>query len=115
MRSEMAALLLDLQPGDEVIVPSFTSSSQRQTGIRAFAARNEPVFADIRPDTLNIDEKHIEALLTANTRAIAPVHYAGVIGCEMDAIIALAASNNSVVIEDNAHGLLGRYKWPPAG
>jgi len=103
---EIAALLLDLQPQDEVIVPSFTFVSTAN----AFALRGAKlVFADVRRDTLNIDEKHLEQLLTPRTRAIVPVHYAGV-GCEMDAITALAARTGAVVIEDNAHGFLGRYK-----
>lgn len=103
---EIAALLLDLQPGDEVIVPSFTFVSTAN----AFALRGAKlVFADIRRDTLNMDERHVERLLTPRTRAIVPVHYAGV-GCDMDTITALAASNSATVIEDDAHGLLGRYK-----
>ncbi len=103
---EMCALLLDLQPGDEVIIPSFTFVST----VNAFALRGaKPVFADIRPDTLNLDEKLVERLITPRTRAIVPVHYAG-IGCEMDAILGIAAQHNLKVVEDNAHGLLGRYK-----
>ena len=83
---EMTALLLDIQPGDEVILPSFTFVST----VNAFALRGaHPVFADIRPDTLNIDETKLEALITPRTRAIVVVHYAGV-GCEMDAILELA-------------------------
>ncbi len=103
---EMAAILLDLEPGDEVIVPSFTFVS----GVNAFVLRGaKPVFADIRPDTLNIDENQLEGLITPRTRAIAPVHYAGV-GCEMDAIMGIAAKHRIDVIEDNAHGLFGRYR-----
>jgi len=103
---EMAALLLDIQPGDEVIVPSFTFVST----INAFVLRGaRPVFADIRPDTLNLDETRLERLITPRTKAIVPVHYAGV-GCEMDAILAIAARHGVPVVEDNAHGLLGRYK-----
>ena len=103
---EMSALLLDLKDGDEVIVPSFTFVST----INAFVLRNAtPVFADIRPDTLNIDETKIEALITPKTRAIVVVHYAGV-GCEMDAIMEIANRHNIPVIEDNAHGLFGKYK-----
>ncbi len=103
---EMCGLLLDLVPGDEVIVPSFTFVST----INAFALRGaKPVFADIRPDTLNIDERRLEALITPRTRAIVVVHYAGV-GCEMDAIVALARQHGLVVIEDNAHGLYGKYR-----
>lgn len=103
---EMAALLLDLQPGDEVIVPTFTFVSTAN----AFVLRGaKPVFADIRPDTLNLDESQLERLITPRTRAIIPVHYAGV-ACEMDAINALAARHQITVIEDNAHGLFGRYR-----
>jgi len=103
---EMSALLLDLQPGDEIILPSFTFVST----VNAFALHGgRPVFADIRPDTLNLDEKQIEALITPRTRALVPVHYAG-IGCEMDAIQSIAAKHNLKIVEDNAHGLLGRYK-----
>jgi dTDP-4-amino-4,6-dideoxygalactose transaminase len=103
---EMCALLLDLAPGDEVIVPSFTFVSS----VNAFVLRGvKPVFADIRPDTLNIDEQRLPALITPRTRAIVVVHYAGV-GCEMDEINALAAAHGITVIEDNAHGLFGRYR-----
>ncbi len=103
---EMAALLLDLQPGDEVIVPSFTFVST----INAFALRGAtPIFADIRPDTLNLDEQQLPALITERTRAIVPVHYAGV-GCAMDEIGTIAAAHNIAVVEDNAHGLFGKYK-----
>src|SRR3990172_7324120 len=103
---EMAAILLDIKPGDEVIVPDFTFVST----VNAFVLRGaKPVFLDIRPDTLNLDESKLEEALTARTRAIIPVHYAGV-GCEMDAILEMAASRNIHVVEDNAHGLFGRYK-----
>lgn len=103
---EMSALLLDPQPGDEVILPSFTFVSTAN----AFVLRGmRPVFADIRPDTLNLDESRVEGLITERTRAIVPVHYAGV-GCEMDAILAIAQRHGLAVIEDNAHGLFGRYK-----
>jgi dTDP-4-amino-4,6-dideoxygalactose transaminase len=103
---EMAALLLDIQPGDEVIVPSFTFVST----INAFVLRGaKPVFIDIRPDTLNLDETRLEALITPRTRAILPVHYAGV-GCEMDTILAVANKHDIPVVEDNAHGLFGKYK-----
>jgi dTDP-4-amino-4,6-dideoxygalactose transaminase len=103
---EMCALLLDIQPGDEVIVPSFTFVSTAN----AFALRNARlVFADIRPDTLNLDESHLEKLITAKTKAIVPVHYAGV-GCEMDSILEIARRHGVAVIEDNAHGLFGKYK-----
>jgi dTDP-4-amino-4,6-dideoxygalactose transaminase len=103
---EMAALLLDIQAGDEVILPSFTFVSTAN----AFVLRGaRPVFCDIRPDTLNIDETQIENLITPRTKALVPVHYAGV-GCEMDSILTLANQNNLAVVEDNAHGLFGKYK-----
>lgn len=103
---EMAALLLRIQPGDEVIVPSFTFVSS----VNAFVLRGgKPVFADIRPDTLNLDERQLPALITEKTRAIVLVHYAGV-ACEMDAIMSLAREHNIAVVEDNAHGLFARYK-----
>jgi dTDP-4-amino-4,6-dideoxygalactose transaminase len=103
---EMSALLLKLKPGDEVIVPSFTFVSTPN----AFALHGaKPVFADIRPDTLNMDESQLESLITKRTRAIVPVHYAGV-GCEMDAITKIASKHNIPVIEDNAHGLFAKYK-----
>lgn len=103
---EMAALLLEIQPGDEVIVPSFTFVSTPN----AFVLRGaKPVFVDVRSDTLNLDETKLERLITERTRAIVPVHYAGV-GCEMDAIGAIAAKYNIPIVEDNAHGLFGKYK-----
>lgn len=103
---EMAALLLDIQPGDEVIVPSFTFVST----VNAFVLRGaKPVFIDIRPDTLNLDETRLEDLLSVRTRAIVPVHYAGV-GCEMDTIMGVANYHDIPVVEDNAHGLFGKYK-----
>lgn len=103
---EMAALLLDIQPGDEVILPSFTFVSTAN----AFVLRGaRPVFADIRPDTLNLDELRIESLITPRTRAIVPVHYAGV-GCEMDAICNIAERYGVAIVEDNAHGLFGMYR-----
>ena len=108
---EMAAILLDLQPGDEVIVPSFTFVS----GVNAFVLRGaKPVFADIRRDTLNIDEQQLESLITPRTKLIAPVHYAGV-GCEMDAIVDVARRHGVAVVEDNAHGLFARYRRQPLG
>ena len=108
---EMAALLLDLKPGDEVIVPSFTFVST----VNAFVLHGaRPVFADVRPDTLNLDETRLERLLTPHTRAIVPVHYAGV-GCEMDAILDIGRRHGAAVVEDNAHGLLGRYKGKQLG
>src|SRR5678815_5756266 len=103
---EMCALLLELQPGDEVIVPSFTFV----TTANAFALRGAKlVFADIRPDTLNIDPDCISALITARTKAIVVVHYAGV-GCNLAAILPLARKAGIRVIEDNAHGLFGKYR-----
>ena len=103
---EMMAILLNIQPGDEVIVPDFTFVST----INAFVLRGaKPVFVDIRPDTLNIDETRLEAAITPRTRAIIVVHYAGV-GCEMDAILEIAGRHNIPVVEDNAHGLFGKYK-----
>jgi dTDP-4-amino-4,6-dideoxygalactose transaminase len=103
---EMSALLLDIKPGDEVILPSFTFVSTAN----AFVLRGaRPVFVDVRADTLNLDETQLEALITPRTRAIVPVHYAGV-GCEMDAICAIAANHGIAVVEDNAHGLFGRYR-----
>lgn len=103
---EMAALLLDLKPGDEVIVPDFTFVSTANAFVLHGA---RPVFCDVRPDTLNLDETQLEALITPRTRAIVPVHYAGV-GCEMDAINAIAARHGITVVEDNAHGLFGKYQ-----
>jgi dTDP-4-amino-4,6-dideoxygalactose transaminase len=103
---ELSALLLDIRPGDEVIVPSFTFVST----VNAFALRGaRPVFCDVRRDTLNMDEAHLESLVTPKTRAIVPVHYAGV-ACEMDRIMAIARDHGIAVVEDNAHGLLGKYR-----
>lgn len=103
---EMCALLLDIKAGDEVIIPSFTFVST----VNAFVLRGaKPVFADIRPDTLNIDESLVENLITPLTKAIVVVHYAGV-GCEMSEIMRIAEKYNIQVIEDNAHGLFGKYK-----
>src|SRR5512137_941504 len=103
---EMAALLLAIVPGDEVIVPSFTFVST----VNAFVLRGaRPVFIDIRPDTLNLDETRLERMLSPRTKAIVVVHYAGV-GCEMDAVAEIAARTGIPVVEDNAHGLFGRYK-----
>lgn len=108
---EMAALLLDLEPGDEVIMPSFTFVSTAN----AFALRGAvPVFVDIRPDTLNIDENLIEAAITPRTRAICVVHYAGV-GCEMDAIGSIAARHGLAIVEDAAQGILATYRDRPLG
>jgi len=103
---EMAAILLDIQDGDEVIIPDFTFVST----INAFVLRGaRPVFLDIRPDTLNLDESRLEAAITPHTKAILPVHYAGV-GCEMASIMDVAKRHNVAVVEDNAHGLFGKYK-----
>jgi dTDP-4-amino-4,6-dideoxygalactose transaminase len=103
---ELSALLLDIQPGDEVIFPSFTFVST----VNAFVLRGaKPVFADVRPDTLNLDETQLPALISPRTKAIVPVHYAGV-ACEMDTILAIAKERNLAVVEDNAHGLFARYK-----
>ena len=103
---EMAGLLLNIGPGDEVIVPAFTFPS----AINAFVLRGaRPLFVDIRADTLNIDEKQIEQHLTARTKAIFLVHYAGV-GCELDAIMPIARRHKIAVVEDNAHGLYGKYR-----
>lgn len=103
---EMAAILLGIESSDEVIVPSFTFVSTPN----AFVMRGaRPVFCDVRPDTLNLDESKLEALITPRTKAIVPVHYAGV-ACEMDAIIDIAARYGVPVVEDNAHGLFGQYK-----
>jgi len=108
---EMCALLLDLAPGDEVIVPSFAFVST----VNAFVLRGAtPIFADIRPDTLNLDERALESLITPRTRAIVALHYAGV-ACEMDEIMAVAARHGIAVIEDNAHGLFGAYRGRPLG
>lgn len=108
---EMAALLLDLQPGDEVILPSFTFVST----VNAFVLRGvRPVFADIRPDTLNLDETLLPGLISSRTRAIALVHYAGV-ACDMDRIMEIAGSHGLPVVEDNAHGLFAKYRGRPLG
>jgi len=103
---EMSAILLDIKEGDEVIVPSFTFVST----INAFVLRGaKPVFIDVRPDTLNMDEILLEDLITPRTKAIVPVHYAGV-GCEMDTIMEIANRHNVAVVEDNAHALFAKYK-----
>ncbi len=103
---EMASMLLDIQPGDEVIVPAFTFVSTPNAFVQRGA---KPVFCDIRPDTLNLDETQLERHITPQTKAIVPVHYAGV-GCEMDAILQIAARHGIPVVEDNAHGLFGKYR-----
>lgn len=109
--TEMAALLSDIQPGDEVIMPAYTFVSTAD----AFVLRGAiPVFVDIRPDTMNIDEKLIEAAITEKTRAVVPVHYAGV-SCEMDTIMDIAKRHNLVVIEDAAQGIMSSYKGKALG
>ena len=108
---EMAAILVDIQPGDEIIMPSFTFVSTAN----AFVLRGGvPVFVDIREDTLNIDERLIESAITDRTKAIVPVHYAGV-ACEMDTIMAIARQYNLFVIEDAAQGVMASYKGRPLG
>ncbi|HRL26768.1 MAG TPA: dTDP-4-amino-4,6-dideoxygalactose transaminase [Alcaligenes sp.] len=108
---EMSALLLDIQPGDEIIMPSFTFVSTAN----AFVLRGGiPVFVDIRPDTLNLDERLIESAITARTRAIVPVHYAGV-ACDMDAIMNIARRHGLSVIEDAAQGVMASYKGRALG
>jgi dTDP-4-amino-4,6-dideoxygalactose transaminase len=108
---EMAALLLDLKQGDEFIVPSFTFVSTAN----AFVLRGaRPVFVDIREDTLNLDEARLADAVTSRTRAILPVHYAGV-GCEMDAIMKIANEASIAVVEDNAHGLFAAYRGKKLG
>ena len=108
---ELAAMLLDFGPEDEVIIPSFTFVSTAN----AFALRGaKPVFVDIRRDTMNLNEMLIEELITPRTKAIVPVHYAGV-GCEMDVILTIARKHGLAVVEDNAHGLFGRYRGKPLG
>lgn len=109
--TELAALLADIQPGDEVIMPSYTFVSTAN----AFVLRGAvPVFVDIRPDTMNIDETLIEAAITEKTKAIVPVHYAGV-ACEMDTILALAEKYHLLVIEDAAQGVMAFYKGKALG
>ena len=107
----MAAMLLDCGPGDEVILPSFTFVSTAN----AFVLRGAKiVFADIRPDTLNLDESKLESLITPRTKVIVPVHYAGV-ACEMDAIRRIARQHGIRIVEDNAHALFARYKGQVTG
>ena len=109
--TELAALLCDIRPGDEVIMPSYTFVSTAD----AFVLRGAiPVFVDIRPDTMNIDETLIEAAITDKTRAIVPVHYAGV-ACEMDTIMAIAKKHNLFVVEDAAQGVMSTYKGRALG
>jgi dTDP-4-amino-4,6-dideoxygalactose transaminase len=108
---EMAALLLDLQPGDEVIMPSFTFVSSAN----AFVLRGaRPVFVDIRADTLNLDERQVEAAITERTKAILVVHYAGV-ACEMDTLLDIAKRHSLIVVEDAAHAVMSTYKGRPLG
>tara|TARA_R100000935_G_scaffold57510_1_gene91605 strand:- start:331 stop:1461 length:1131 start_codon:yes stop_codon:yes gene_type:complete len=108
---ELAAILINTQPGDEIIMPSYTFVSTAN----AFVLRGAKiVFVDIRPDTMNIDENKIEAAITSKTKAIVPVHYAGV-ACEMDVIMALAEKHNLFVIEDAAQGMMSSYKGRALG
>ena len=108
---DMSALLLGLKPGDEVIVPDFTFVST----VNAFVLRGaKPIFCDIHPDTLNLDEKLMEGLITPKTKAIYLVHYAGV-GCEMNTIMDIAAKHHIPVVEDNAHGLFGKFRGKNLG
>lgn len=108
---ELAALLLDIGPGDEVIVPSFTFVST----VNAFVLRGAtPIFADIRPDTLTMDADQLGSLISPKTKAIVPVHYAG-IACEMDSIMKTAECHGVQVVEDNAHGLFAKYKGQNLG
>jgi len=108
---EMAVILAGIEPGDEVIMPSYTFVS---TANAVVLRGGVPVFIDIRPDTLNLDERLIEAAITPRTRAVLPVHYAGV-GCEMDTIMAIAESRDLLVIEDAAQGMMSTYKGKPLG
>lgn len=108
---EMAAILAEIGPGDEVILPSYTFVSTAN----AFVLRGAvPVFVDIRPDTLNLDERLVEAAVTERTRAVVPVHYAGV-GCDMDVIRGLAERSNLTIIEDAAQGIMSTYRGQPLG
>lgn len=108
---EMAAILANIQPGDEVIMPSYTFVS---TANAVVLRGGVPVFVDIRPDTLNLDEAKVEAAITPKTKAISPVHYAGV-GCEMDALVGIAEQYGLTLIEDAAQGAFSRYKGNPLG
>lgn len=108
---EMAAILCDLKPGDEVILPSFTFSTTATAFVLVGA---KLVFVDIRPDTMNIDETKIEAAITDKTKVIVPVHYAGV-ACEMDAIMEIARKHKLLVVEDSAQGVMGTYKGRALG
>jgi dTDP-4-amino-4,6-dideoxygalactose transaminase len=108
---EMSAILADLEPGDEVILPSYTFVSTANAVVLRGAV---PVFVDVRPDTLNLDERLVEAAVTPRTKAIMPVHYAGV-GCEMDVLMDIARRHRLLVIEDAAQGLMSRYRGRPLG
>lgn len=108
---EMAAILCDIQPGDEVILPSYTFSATATAFVLVGA---KLVFVDVRPDTMNIDEKKIEAAITDRTRVIVPVHYAGV-ACEMDSIMRIAQKHNLLVVEDAAQGVMSTYKGRSLG
>jgi len=108
---EMAAILIDTKPGDEVIMPSYTFVSSANPFVLRGA---KIVFIDIRPDTMNMDETKVEDAITENTKAIVPVHYAGV-ACEMDTIMSIASKYNLFVIEDAAQGLMSSYKGQPLG
>ena len=108
---EMAALLCDIKPGDEVILPSFTFSTTATAFVLVGA---KLVFVDVRPDTMNIDEKKIERAITEKTRVIVAVHYAGV-SCEMDTIMRIAHEHNLMVVEDAAQGVMSSYKGKPLG
>ena len=108
---DMAALMCDLKPGDEVILPSFTFSSTATAFVLAGATL---VFVDVRPDTMNIDETKIEAAITDKTKVIVPVHYAGV-ACEMDTIMAIARKHHLKVVEDAAQGVMSTYKGKALG
>ena len=108
---EMAAILLDIKPGDEIIMPSYTFVSTAN----AFVLRGGvPVFVDVNPYTINIDEEQVEKAITEKTKAIVPVHYAGM-SCDMDKIIALANKYNIAIIEDAAQGVGSLYKGKPLG
>ena len=108
---DMAALLCGLKPGDEVILPSFTFSSTATSFVLAGAS---PVFVDVRPDTMNIDETKIEAAITEKTKVIVPMHYAGV-ACEMDTIMEIAKRHGLMVVEDAAQGVMSSYKGKALG
>ncbi|MCK4725767.1 MAG: dTDP-4-amino-4,6-dideoxygalactose transaminase, partial [Anaerolineales bacterium] len=108
---EISAMLLDIKPGDEIVIPAFTFVSTVNAFVRQGA---KPIFVDIRPDTLNIDESLLEQNITQRTRAIIAVHYAGV-GCEMDEVQGIARKYDIPVIEDNAHGMFGRYRGQKLG